>query len=108
MTLEPRPGLGARVAGVRRRLGLSHAAFARLLGVSRTTLAKGERGHLPRAVTLGRVGRAGGVTVDWLMQGSRDSGVGQDQGWEEAVGGVALGVAASASPPYGHRGAQSA
>ena len=86
MTHEPRPGLGEQVAGIRRRLGLSQAAFARLVGVSRNTLAKTERGHLPRAATLGRVARAGGVSVDWLMRGSRDSGVGADQAWEEAVG----------------------
>jgi transcriptional regulator with XRE-family HTH domain len=86
MTLEPQPGSGARVAGVRRRLGLSQAAFARLVGISRNTLGKVERGHLPRAATLSRVARAGGVSVDWLMQGSRDSGVGRDQAWEEAMG----------------------
>ncbi len=86
MALEARPGIGERGAGIRRQLGLSQAAFARLLGVSRNTLAKAERGHVPRAVTLGRVARAGGVSVDWLMQGSRDSGAGRDQAWEEAVG----------------------
>jgi transcriptional regulator with XRE-family HTH domain len=90
MTLEPRPDLGARAPGVRRRLGLSQAAFACLLGVSRNTLAKAERGHLPRAVTLDRVARVGGVTVDWLMQGSRDSGIGRDQAWEGAVGALRL------------------
>jgi transcriptional regulator with XRE-family HTH domain len=71
---------------IRRRLGLTQAAFARLLGVSRNTVAKAERGHLPRAATLGRVARAGGVSVDWLMQGSGASGVGRDQAWDEAVG----------------------
>ena len=86
MALEARQGIGERVGGIRRQLGLSQAAFARLLGVSRNTLAKAERGHVPRAATLGRVARAGGVSVDWLMQGSRDSGAGRDQTWEEAVG----------------------
>jgi DNA-binding transcriptional regulator YiaG len=49
MALEPRPAIGERVAAIRRRLGLTQAAFAHALGVSRNTLAKAERGHLPRA-----------------------------------------------------------
>jgi transcriptional regulator with XRE-family HTH domain len=85
MALEPGPGIGDRVAGIRRRLGLSQAAFARLVGVGRNTVAKAERGHLPRAATLGRMARAGGVSVDWLMQG-RETRSGRDQAWEEAVG----------------------
>jgi hypothetical protein len=32
------------------------------------------------------VARADGVSVDWLMRGSRDSGVGRSQAWDEAVG----------------------
>jgi transcriptional regulator with XRE-family HTH domain len=86
MAIGPRPGSGERVARIRRRLALSQAAFARLVGVGRNTVAKAERGHLPRAATLGRLARAGGVGVDWLMRGSHDPGVSRDQDWDEAVG----------------------
>jgi transcriptional regulator with XRE-family HTH domain len=82
--------VGHRIAAVRRQLGLSQAAFARRLGIGRNTLLNYERDiRLPRSAVLTRIAEAGGVSVDWLLNGhsvtppaSTPRG---DRAWETAI-----------------------
>ncbi len=77
--------LSARIAAIRRARGLSQAAFARQIGVSRNVVVRYERGVIrPRAITLAAIARAGGVSVDWLLRGRAPRQAGE-RGWTEAV-----------------------
>jgi transcriptional regulator with XRE-family HTH domain len=62
--------VGRRIALLRHRLGLSQTAFARQTGISRNALITYERGDgVPKSGALGRVAKAGGSSVDWLLNG---------------------------------------
>jgi len=65
--------MGARIALIRRRLGLKRYEFAERLGVTRATQGNWEMGQMPRADLLDRLARSGGVSVEWLLHG-HDSG----------------------------------
>jgi transcriptional regulator with XRE-family HTH domain len=65
--------VGARIALIRRRLGLKRYEFAERLGVTRATQGNWEMGQMPRADLLDRLARSGGVSVEWLLHG-HDSG----------------------------------
>ena len=67
------PDVGARIALIRRRLGLKRYEFAERLGVTRATQGNWEMGQMPRADLLDKLARSGGVSVEWLLHG-RDSG----------------------------------
>ena len=65
--------VGARIALIRRRLGLKRYEFAERLGVTRATQGNWEMGQMPRADLLDKLARSGGVSVEWLLHG-HDSG----------------------------------
>lgn len=65
--------VGARIALIRRRLGLKRYEFAERLGVTRATEGNWEMGQMPRADLLDKLARSGGVSVEWLLHG-HDSG----------------------------------
>jgi transcriptional regulator with XRE-family HTH domain len=65
--------VGARIASIRKRLGLKRYEFAERLGVTRATEGNWEMGQMPRADLLDKLARTGGVSVEWLLHGS-DSG----------------------------------
>jgi transcriptional regulator with XRE-family HTH domain len=69
--MSAHPGLTARLRHVRESLGLTRAAFARQLRVTRNSVSRYELGHqVPTAEVLVRIARAGGgVTIDWLLAG---------------------------------------
>ena len=81
-------GLPGRIAAVRRRLGLSRPAFAARVGVTRNVVTRWEGGrNRPRAETLDRIAKVGGVSVEWLLGGSRRPRArdGEDREWKAAV-----------------------
>jgi transcriptional regulator with XRE-family HTH domain len=62
--------VGRRIVLLRQRLGLSQTAFARQAGVSRNALITYERGGgVPKSGALARIAKAGGSSVDWLLNG---------------------------------------
>jgi transcriptional regulator with XRE-family HTH domain len=78
-------GLPERIVAVRHRLGLSQRAFAARAGIARNAVLRYEGGHgRPRADTLERIARLGGVSVDWLLRGDRRPPEGPRE-WDEAV-----------------------
>ena len=66
--------VGARIAQVRRQLGLKRYEFAKVLGVTPATAGNYEMGQMRRADILDRVARAGHVTVEWLLHGPEERG----------------------------------
>jgi transcriptional regulator with XRE-family HTH domain len=83
-----RDSLAHRIAQLRQQLGLTQAAFAHRVGVSRGTIGQYEAGTLaPRARTLDRIAEIGGVTADWLLRGDRPVPIPPARGlaWGEAV-----------------------
>jgi transcriptional regulator with XRE-family HTH domain len=83
-----RGSLAHRIAQLRQQLGLTQAAFAHRVGVSRGTIGQYEAGTLaPRARTLGRIAKIGGVTADWLLRGDRPVATtpARDPAWGKAV-----------------------
>jgi transcriptional regulator with XRE-family HTH domain len=86
VTLRPSATeVGRRTSHVRERLGMSKVVFARKLGISRNTLTHYERGGgIPRSTTLARIAQAGGVSVDWLLNGRAAEGTRADPEWEHA------------------------
>jgi transcriptional regulator with XRE-family HTH domain len=80
-------GLGERIIAVRRKLGLSQREFAERIGVSRNVVIRYESGRSrPRVETLDRIGKVGGVSSEWLLQGNSQQLVrGEDREWVEAV-----------------------
>jgi transcriptional regulator with XRE-family HTH domain len=89
--VTPAPGLNGlpgRIAAVRRRLGLSRPAFAARVGVTRNVVIRWEGGrNRPRAELLDRIAKVGGVSVEWLLGGSRRQRArdGEDREWKAAV-----------------------
>jgi transcriptional regulator with XRE-family HTH domain len=64
-----RPDLAGRIATVRLRLGLTQTAFAARIGVPRNMVVRYEHQvRRPKAETLDRIARVGGVSVEWLLQ----------------------------------------
>ncbi len=62
--------LGARIAALRRRAGMSQAELARLLKVSASAIGMYEQGRRqPAADTLVALGGIFGVSVDYLLTG---------------------------------------
>jgi transcriptional regulator with XRE-family HTH domain len=66
--------VGARIALIRRRLGLKRYEFAERLGVTRATEGNWEMGQMPRADLLDKLARSGGVSVEWLLHGHDSEG----------------------------------
>lgn len=63
-------GFRRRLESLLRRMELSQAAFARLLGIDRSTLSQllaADNNRLPRAETLTALARGCGVSVVWLL-----------------------------------------
>jgi transcriptional regulator with XRE-family HTH domain len=78
-------GLPQRIATVRRKLGLPRARFAQRIGVSRNVVIRYEGGRNgPRAETLDRIAKLGGVTDEWVLGGGRRerAPAGEDRQWE--------------------------
>jgi transcriptional regulator with XRE-family HTH domain len=70
VTITTASEVGRRIALLRRRLGLSQAAFARQAGISRNALVEYERrDRLPKTAPVARIAEAGGTIVDWLLNG---------------------------------------
>jgi transcriptional regulator with XRE-family HTH domain len=70
MTSNVASDVGRRIVLLRQRLGLSQTAFARQAGVSRNALIVYERsGRVPKSAPLARIAKAGGSSVDWLLNG---------------------------------------
>lgn len=64
--------LGARIAALRRRAGMSQAELARQLKVSASAIGMYEQGRRqPAADTLVALGDVFGVSVDYLLTGRR-------------------------------------
>ena len=86
MPTEP-ADVGRRIATLRHRLGLSQVAFARQVGISRNALVAYERGgRMPKSARLARMAEAGGISVDWLLNGRITRAPGRDDPeWEAAV-----------------------
>lgn len=62
--------LGARIAALRRKAGMSQAELARLLKVSASAIGMYEQGRRqPAADTLVELGGVFGVSVDYLLTG---------------------------------------
>lgn len=62
--------LGARIAALRRRMGMSQAELAGMVKVSASAIGMYEQGRRqPAADTLVALGRVFGVTVDYLLTG---------------------------------------
>lgn len=62
--------LGARIAALRRRMGMSQAELARRLRVSASAIGMYEQGRRqPAADTLVALGGVFGVSVDYLLTG---------------------------------------
>jgi len=81
-------GLLQRIATVRRKLGLPQGAFAQRIGVSRNAVIRYEGGrNRPRAETLDRIAKLGGVTDEWVLGGGRRerAPAGEDRQWKAAV-----------------------
>jgi transcriptional regulator with XRE-family HTH domain len=98
----PRPGLdvtqlGRRIAGERRRRGMTLAALARLAGVSRSMLSDVERaGKVPTVLVLDRIATGLGTSIARLLGEERsarvvvlrraDQDVARDaSGWERVI-----------------------
>jgi len=62
--------VGHRIREVRRKLGLTQAEFGKRVGVTNVSVARYEAGRIPHLQILSQIGRAGGVTVGWILQGS--------------------------------------
>jgi transcriptional regulator with XRE-family HTH domain len=70
MTLSVASNVGRRIVLLHHRLGLSQTAFALQAGFSRNVLVDYERGaRVPKSATLTRLAKAGGRSVDWLLNG---------------------------------------
>ena len=70
--------LGARIAALRRRSGMSQAALARELKVSASAIGMYEQGRRqPAADTLVALGGVFGVSVDYLLTGKTSEPEGQ-------------------------------
>jgi transcriptional regulator with XRE-family HTH domain len=64
--------LAHRIAQLRQQLGLTQAAFAHRIGVSRAMVGAYEAGTMaPWATTLDRIAVVGSVTADRLLRGDR-------------------------------------
>jgi len=63
--------VAARIAQVRKRLGLRRYEFAEKLSVSRASVTNYEKGQMPRADVLGKIASLAGVPVEWLLQGTK-------------------------------------
>ena len=87
MTSNAASDVGRRIVLLRQRLGLSQVAFARLAGVSRNALVEYERGSwVPKSANLGRIAKAGGSSVDWLLNGRvPQARAREDPEWEAAL-----------------------
>jgi transcriptional regulator with XRE-family HTH domain len=87
MTSNVASDVGRRIVLLRHRLGLSQTAFARLAGVSRNALIVYERsGRVPKSAPLARIAKAGGSSVDWLLNGRLPRArTRSDPEWETAV-----------------------
>jgi transcriptional regulator with XRE-family HTH domain len=81
------PEIGRRIVLLRQRLGLSQTAFARQAGVSRNSLVEYERGgRVPKSAPLARIAKAGGSSVDWLLNGRLPRArPREDPEWEAAL-----------------------
>ena len=64
-----RTDVGRRIREVRGRLGKTQTEFGRALGVIKTSVARYERGRIPRLPILETIAKLGGVTVAWLLHG---------------------------------------
>ena len=64
-----RTDVGKRIREVRDRLGMTQTEFGRALGIIKTSVARYERGRIPRLPILEAIGKLGGVTVAWLLEG---------------------------------------
>ncbi len=60
--------VGERVRQVREKLELTQSEFAKLLGVTRISVARYEAGRVPRLSLLRHMARLGGVNVGWILQ----------------------------------------
>ena len=81
-------------------LGDSQAAFARRIGIDRSTLSQLLSGHddrLPRADTMAAVAQTCQVSADWLL------GLSQETAAEEAIVGPPLEIATGAADPANDR-----
>ncbi len=82
-----------RLSEVIARSGLRRSAFARRIGVDRSTLAQllsGANDRLPRAETIAAIAADQQVSIDWLLGLSQDGALSADlmaQPFEIAVGG---------------------
>jgi transcriptional regulator with XRE-family HTH domain len=87
MTSSVASDVGRRIVLVRHRLGLSQTAFARLAGISRNALIVYERsGRVPKSAPLARIAKAGGSSVDWLLNGRLPRArAREDSEWEAAL-----------------------
>src|SRR5262249_42477305 len=63
--------VAARIAQVRKRLGLRRYEFADTLDVSRASVTNYEKGQMPRADVLGKIASLAGVPVEWLLHGAK-------------------------------------
>src|SRR5262249_50193070 len=63
--------VAARIAQVRKRLGLRRYEFADKLSVSRASVTNYEKGQMPRADVLGKIASLAGVPVEWLLHGAK-------------------------------------
>jgi transcriptional regulator with XRE-family HTH domain len=81
------PEIGRRIVLLRQRLGLSQTAFARQASISRNALITYERGDgVPKSGALGRIAKAGGSSVDWLLNGRLPRAqLRKDPEWEAAL-----------------------
>jgi transcriptional regulator with XRE-family HTH domain len=70
---------------VRKKLRLTQGAFARLVGVSRNTAIRYQRSAVPPAHVLDRIARQGGVTLEWLLRGSRAVDSKAERAWDDAL-----------------------
>ena len=79
--------VGRRIVLLRQRLGLSQTAFARQAGISRNALITYERrGGVPKSGALARIAKAGGSSVDWLLNGRVPRArAREDPEWEAAL-----------------------
>lgn len=71
----------ARLGEVIDQTGLSRSAFARKVGVDRSTLSQilsGQSDRLPRVETLAAIAKTEQVSVDWLIGLSEKGGLGAD------------------------------
>jgi transcriptional regulator with XRE-family HTH domain len=60
--------VGERVRQVREKLELTQSEFARLLGVTRISVARYEAGRVPRLSLLRHMARLGRVDLGWILK----------------------------------------